>query len=71
MNETPDALYRRALRLDSSRSNIWVGTAILTLIAATSLYISRAGEKNGPAFTVATIYASANHTNTSENTSET
>ena len=49
MNETPDALYRRALRRDSSRSNIWVGAAILTLIAATSLYIGRAGEKNEPA----------------------
>ena len=47
MNETTDALYRRTLRRDSSRSAIWVGTAILTLIAATSLYISRAGEKNG------------------------
>ena len=54
MNETPDALYRRTLRRDSSRSTIWVGTAILTLIAATSLYISRAGEKNEPAVTVAT-----------------
>ncbi len=71
MNETPDALYRRALRRDSSRSTIWVGTAILTLIAATSLYISRAGEKNEPAVTVATNNAAANPTNTSEKTTET
>ena len=71
MNETPDALYRRALRRDSSRSTIWVGTAILTLIAATSLYISRAGEKNGTAVTVATNNAAANPTNTSEKTTET
>ena len=71
MNETPDALYRRALRRDSSRSAIWVGAAILTLIAATSLYIGRAGEKNGPAVTVATNNAAANPTNTSEKTTET
>ena len=70
MNETPDALYRGALRRDSSRSNIWVGTAILTLIAATSLYISRAGEKNEPVV-VATNNAAANSTNTSEKTTET
>ena len=63
MNETPDALYRRALRRDSSRSTIWVGTAILTLIVATSLYISRAGEKYGTAVTVATNNAAANPTN--------
>ncbi len=53
MNETTDALYRRTLRRESNRSAIWAGTAILTLIAATSLYISRAGEKNEPAVTVA------------------
>ena len=70
MNETPDALYRGALRRDSSRSNIWVGTAILTLIAATSLYISQAGEKNEPVV-VATNNAAANSTNTSEKTTET
>jgi len=71
MNETPDALYRRALRRDSSRSTIWVGTAILTLIVATSLYISRAGEKYGTAVTVTTNNAAANPTNTSEKTTET
>jgi len=71
MNETPDALYRRALRRDSSRSTIWVGTAILTLIVATSLYISRAGEKYGTAVTVATNNAAANPTNNSKKTTET
>ena len=69
MNETPDSLYRRALRRDSSRSTIWVGTAILMLIAATSLYISRAGEKNEPVL-VATNNAAANSTNTSEKTTD-
>ena len=71
MNEIPDALYRRALRRDSSRSAIWVGAAILMLIAATSLYIGRAGEKNETAVTVATNNAAANPTNTSEKTTET
>ena len=71
MNETPDALYRRALRRDSSRLNIWVGSAILTLIATASLYIGRAGEKNEPAVTVVTNNAAANSTNTSEKTTET
>ena len=71
MNETPDALYRRALRRDSSRSTIWVGTAILTLIVATSLYISRAGEKYGTAVTVSTNNAAANPTNNSKKTTET
>jgi methionine-R-sulfoxide reductase len=71
MNETPDALYRRALRRESSRSNIWAGAAILTLIATASLYISRASEKNEPAVTIATNNAAANSTNTSEKTTET
>ena len=71
MNEIPDALYRRALRRDTSRSAIWVGTAILTLIVATSLYISRAGEKYGTAVTVATNNAAANPTNNSKKTTET
>ena len=71
MNETPDALCRRALSRDTSRSTIWVGTAILTLIVATSLYISRAGEKYGTAVTVATNNAAANPTNNSKKTTET
>jgi methionine-R-sulfoxide reductase len=69
MNETPDSLYRRALRRDSRRSTIWIGVAILVLIAATSLYIGQAGEKNKPV--VATNNAAANPTNTSEKTTET
>ena len=49
---------------------MWVGTAILTLIAAMSLYISRAGEKNEPAVPVAANQAAANSTNTSEKTTD-
>jgi len=69
MNETPDSLYRRTLRHDSSRSTILVGAAILVLIATTSLYIGHAGEKNEPV--VATNNAAANPTNNSEKTTKT
>ena len=70
MSETTDAQNRRTLRRESNRSAIWAGIAILTLIAATSLYISRAGEKNEPAVTVAANHAAANSTNTSEKTTD-
>jgi methionine-R-sulfoxide reductase len=69
MNETTDAHDRRTLRRESNPSAIWAGIAILTLIAATSLYISRAGEKNEPAVTVA-ANAAANSTKTSEKTTD-
>jgi len=68
MNETPESLYRRALRRDRSRSTIWAGAAILMLIAVTSLYIGQAGEKNEPL--VATNNAAAKPTNTSEKTTD-
>ena len=54
MNE--NSLYRQTLNPGRSRSGIWVGAAILTLIAAGSLYISRAGDKKdspAPATTAA------------------
>ena len=72
MNETPDAIYRRTLRHHSSRSAAWVGAAILALIAATSLYLGRAGEKSQEAPTVvAANDAATNPTNTSEKTTAT
>lgn len=43
MNET--SLYRQTLQRGSSRSTLWIGAAVLALIAATSLYIGRAGER--------------------------
>ena len=46
MNERPDSLYRQTLGPDTRRSGVWVGAAILTLIAATSLYVGRADEKD-------------------------
>jgi methionine-R-sulfoxide reductase len=45
MNETP--LYQQAP--GSRRSSFWIGATILTLIAATSLYIGRAGEEKNAA----------------------
>ena len=50
MNET--SLYRQTLGQGRNRGAIWLGTAILGLIAAVSLYIGRAGEnKEEPAQT--------------------
>ncbi len=46
MNETPESLYRQTMRNGSRRSTLVTGGAILALIAATSLYIGRAGQKN-------------------------
>lgn len=72
MNETPDAPYRRTLRRDTGRSAIWVGTGILALIAAVSLYIGHASEKDEPATTVVTAKnAAANSTNIPEKTTDT
>src|SRR6266571_1613746 len=43
MNEI--SLYRQTLNQDRNRSGIWIGAAVLLLIAGTSLYIGRAGDK--------------------------
>ncbi len=45
MNDAPDSLYRQTLNPGSRGSALWTGGIILTLIAATSLYIGRAGLK--------------------------
>ena len=72
MKKIPDVLYQRTLRPGSNRSPIWVGAAILALIAATSLYIGRAGEKNESAGTVvAAQNTTATPTKSSEKTTET
>ena len=57
MNETPDSLYRQTLSQGSGRSAVWIGVAILALIAATSLYIGRAGEKEETAAPRASVAA--------------
>ena len=56
MNE--NSLYRQTLNPGRSRSGIWVGAAILTLIAAGSLYISRAGDKKDSPAPATTAVAS-------------
>ena len=43
MNEI--SLYRQTLHQGRNRSGIWSGAAVLLLIAGTSLYIGRAGDK--------------------------
>jgi methionine-R-sulfoxide reductase len=43
MNEI--SLYQQTLNQDRNRSGIWIGAAVLLLIAGTSLYIGRAGDK--------------------------
>ncbi|MGI8891766.1 MAG: peptide-methionine (R)-S-oxide reductase MsrB [Chthoniobacterales bacterium] len=54
MNEDPNALYRQTLGAGRNRSVYCIGGAILAVIAATSLYIGRAGDKNGEASSSAT-----------------
>jgi methionine-R-sulfoxide reductase len=68
MNETPDSLYRQTLSQGSGRSAVWLGVAILALIAATSLYIGRAGEKAETAAPGASVAAKAD--NASKTTTE-
>jgi methionine-R-sulfoxide reductase len=68
------SLYRQTLSRSNSRSALWVGATILALIAATSLYIGRAGEKQeaaAPGSTVAANDTAANPADVSNNTTET
>lgn len=57
MKEIPDSLYRQTLSPGTSRSALWVGTAVVTLIAGTSLYISRAGGKQDSATNTSSVVA--------------
>ncbi|MEO7724038.1 MAG: peptide-methionine (R)-S-oxide reductase MsrB [Chthoniobacterales bacterium] len=45
MKEESDSLYRQTMSRPSDRSAFWTGGAILALLAAISLYISHAGQK--------------------------
>jgi methionine-R-sulfoxide reductase len=59
MNET--SLYRQTLGRSGNRPAIWLSAGILVLIAAVSLYNSRAGDKNEePAQTTAIASAGTN-----------
>ncbi len=64
MNETPDSLYRQTTRQGSGRSALVTGGAIVALLAATSLYIGRAGEKNEGAVSSPSIAAAQKGTKT-------
>ncbi len=68
MNQTPDSLYRQTLSPRSDRSSIWIGAAVVALTVATSLYISRAGEKPQPAAQTSAV--AANNVVTAKNTSD-
>jgi methionine-R-sulfoxide reductase len=69
MNETPDSLYRQTLSEGNGRSTIWVGAAILTLIAATSLYVGYASDKkHSTASATPAIETSVSGTNTEKKT---
>jgi methionine-R-sulfoxide reductase len=69
MNETPDSLYRQTLSQGNRRSAIWLGAAILALVAATSLYIGHAGENEEASVSRASF--SANADNASKTTTKT
>jgi methionine-R-sulfoxide reductase len=45
MNEIPDSLYRQTLSNGSGRSWLWLGATVVTLIVASSIYLSNAGGK--------------------------
>jgi methionine-R-sulfoxide reductase len=61
MNETPDSLYRQTLSQGNRRSAIWLGAAILALVAATSLYIGHAGENEEASVSRASFSANADN----------
>src|SRR5438105_9995362 len=51
MNE--NTLYRQMLRDADNRSSLWIGCAVIVLIAACSIYLSQAGDK--PNFNTQTV----------------
>ena len=59
MNERPDSLYRQTLGQRNRGSVIWIGAAIAMLIAATSLYIGHAGQKEEGSVSQASFSAKA------------
>ena len=69
MNQTPESLYRQTLSQGSGRSALWIGAAILALIAATSLYIGHAAEKKEVVAPSASVAATAK--NVSKTTTDT
>ncbi|HEY3661804.1 MAG TPA: peptide-methionine (R)-S-oxide reductase MsrB [Chthoniobacterales bacterium] len=68
MNDAPDSLFRQTLNPGSRRSALWLGGIILTLIAATSLYIGRAAQKEESLSATPTTEASISQTKTDTKT---
>jgi methionine-R-sulfoxide reductase len=70
MNENPDSLYRQAHSNGANRSSLWIGGAIVVLIAASSVYLSHAGgrqEDKSPT-TSETVKESPNESKTMSDT---
>jgi methionine-R-sulfoxide reductase len=57
MNERPESFNRETLFSRRSRSSLWAGAIVLGLIAATSLYITRADNHAKPALADSTVVA--------------
>ncbi len=69
MKETPEPLYRQTLS-SRSHSAIWVGIAVAALIAATSIYISRAGGQQQPSAQTTSVVAANDVATTKKDASE-
>ena len=57
MNEKPESLYQQTLVRRRDGSTIWIAVAIVALIGAASLYVTRADDKNAPASQTAAVVA--------------
>ncbi|MGI8432784.1 MAG: peptide-methionine (R)-S-oxide reductase MsrB [Chthoniobacterales bacterium] len=66
MNENPDSLYCQSLAPRRNASALWVGAAVIALVGATSLYISRAGSKQDPAPQTTAIVAANDVANSAQ-----
>ncbi len=69
MKETSDSLSQRKLA-SGGRASLWVGAAALALMAATSLYISRAGDKQPPNAQTSQIVAANDVATTNKDSSD-
>ncbi len=69
MNENHDSFYRQTLAPRRNASSLWLGAAVVVLIGATSLYISRAGSKQVPAPPTTAVVAN-NATDAANKTTE-
>ena len=70
MKETPESPSRHALSPRRSSSTLWVSTAVVAVIAATSLYITRAGGKQEPRAQTTAVVAANDMANAKKDASE-